>query len=60
MTDLVARVAAIAAKQRPDRRLAVIEQCPDLVAWLREWQDATGDKATLLRATVDGQEIYRA
>jgi hypothetical protein len=36
----------------------VLRRCPELVAWLRDWQEATGDRATLLRATVDGTVIY--
>ena len=57
---MVARVQAIAAKARAtDPRKPVLEQCPDLVAWLREWQTVTGTKANLLRATVDDKEVYR-
>ena len=53
--DVVERVKAIAAKARAtDPRKAVMENCPDLVAWLREWQTATGTKANLLRAEWDG------
>jgi hypothetical protein len=62
--DLVARVRQIAAeahRKAPnpmhDKR-EVLRRCPELVAWLRDWQEATGDRATLLRATVDGAVIY--
>lgn len=57
---LQARVDAIAAAARAsDPRKVVMEQCPSLVAWLREWQDVTGTKAKLLWASVDGREVYR-
>ena len=63
-TDLVERTLQIALKARaaPPRPLQdkrrVMEECPCLTAWLRDWQEATGDRATLLRATVDGTVIY--
>ena len=57
--DVVERVKRIAAQARAtDPRLAVVENAPDLVAWLKEWQTATGSKANLTRAWWPGGE-YR-